>query len=174
MADEKTTPTPKVGKTDTMHSSPDAPDRSKGGTAVAEEEAPQPKGITAGRGSGSVAAGGGDQQTIETEEAGTLVTDIPPLTESGRPAQTNIPNEAPVTPLAGESDEDFQERLSRQRDEGKARLQAAVDEAQANLDAFEERMDKAGEQKGATKDKGAKTSGRSNKSGKATEEDDDK
>ena len=71
MADEKTTPTPKAGVTDTMHSTKDAPDRSKDADDPTKGEgyvAPEPNLHPAEEGYKSVSP---------TEDAGTLVTNIP-------------------------------------------------------------------------------------------------
>ena len=77
MADEKTTPTPKVAKTDTMHSTPDAPDRSKMSDSQLEKE--RRNEVTGPSTPGTE----GEKYTIKSKDnhAGTLVVDLPSAEE---------------------------------------------------------------------------------------------
>ena len=98
MADEKTTPTPKVAgaRADTMHSKPETPDRSKGEGA---DPPPGSKAAEAPAAHGSVGSERPHKTVIPTENTGTLVEDIPDLGDS-EPSVTNVPNPAPEGPLA--------------------------------------------------------------------------
>lgn len=93
MADEKTNPTPKVARTDTMHSTPETPDRARGEgdqTGVADNTAPPSA-------PGTVGSETPGKQVIKTKDAGTLVTDIPDMREenAGEPEVVNPGQDAP-------------------------------------------------------------------------------
>lgn len=103
MADEKTNPTPKVegARTDTMHSTPQTPDRSKLSAAeLAKEDTAPPSnaGTVGSEKPGRSVIGSQKPNRDPDQPAGTLVTDIPSLDE-GEEAETNVPNPAPEEPL---------------------------------------------------------------------------
>lgn len=120
MADEKTTPTPKVGKTDTMHSTPDTPDRS------AEAETRQSEADVRGQkardeSGGTLGAERPGKETLKTENFGTLVTDMPDLREqdTGGEEPVNPGNEGPtaVARQPYESAEEAGKRIQRETKE---------------------------------------------------------
>jgi len=126
MADERTTPTPKAkeGATDTMHSKPSTPDRAAGegdqrGVAERDAESGAP---SAGGSAGSERPG---KTVVETENAGTLVTDIPDMDEENAPTDTSPVNpgqEAPdvVGRQPNETREQAKERASQQEKDAKS------------------------------------------------------
>jgi hypothetical protein len=101
VADEKTNPTPKVegARTDTMHSTPDVPDRSKMDADDLKEER---EATAAPSNTGSVGSERPHKSIIKSEKSGTLVEDIPSLDEPGpdEPGATNPLSEGPEDPLA--------------------------------------------------------------------------
>lgn len=116
MADEKTNPTPKVGVTDTMHSTPGTPDRSKGeGMSPAERHAARVAERDADSGAppnvnvGSEIARNRTVRSLD-DKSGTLVERLlPPDSEEHR-VDTGEPvnpgNPAPEEPVALQPGED--------------------------------------------------------------------
>lgn len=110
MADEKTNPTPKVegARTDTMHSTPQTPDRSKlSADQLAKEDTAPPSnaGTVGSEKPGRSVVGSAKPNKNPDQPAGTLVTDIPSLDE-GEEKESNVPNPAPEGPLAVQPTED--------------------------------------------------------------------
>lgn len=98
MADERTTPTPKSGVTDTMHSTPEVPDRARGegdqrGVATKTmADAPSHGGSVGGERPGKTVISAGEFKPDPS--MGTLVTDLPDMRE------VNTPDDSPVNPGA--------------------------------------------------------------------------
>ena len=135
MADERTTPTPKAkeGATDTMHSKSSTPDRAAGegdqrGVAERDRASDAP---SAGGSAGSERPG---QTVVATEDAGTLVTDIPDMDEENAPdpdaGPVNPGQEAPdvVGRQPNETREQAKERASQQEKDAKAAEKSAKKE----------------------------------------------
>jgi hypothetical protein len=138
VADERTTPTPKAkeGAQDTMHSKPETPDRASGegdqrGVAERDRMADAP---SAGGSAGSERPG---KEVIPTEDAGTLVTDIPDMDEEQAEAQSNEPvnpgQEAPdvVGRQPHETREQAKERIQKQTKEADAANKKSADRSKA-------------------------------------------